>query len=66
MGVQWALGSAVQYTSTGSAVTMRWGIGSAFVLQEYVAAGGAGHPTMRRWGGVPYMMPGPVLAGRSW
>ncbi len=26
----------------------------------------AGHPTMRRWGGVPHMTPGPVLAGRTW
>lgn len=26
----------------------------------------AGHPAMRRWGGVPHMTPGPVLAGRSW
>ena len=29
-------------------------------------AGAAGQPTMRRWGGVPHMLPGPVLAGRSW
>jgi len=36
------------------------------VNETVEAAGGAGHPTMRRWGGVPYMMPGPVLAGRSW
>lgn len=30
------------------------------------AAAAVGHPTMRRWGGVPHMTPGPVLAGRSW
>ena len=39
-----------------------WDIGA----DEYVAVGGAGHPTMRRWGGVPYMIPGLVLAGRGW
>lgn len=26
----------------------------------------AGHPLMRRWGGVPHMIPGPQLTGRSW
>jgi len=31
-----------------------------------VAAAAAGHPTMRRWGGVPHMVPGPARAGRSW
>lgn len=30
------------------------------------AAAAAGHPTMRRWGGVPYLNPGPVRRGRSW
>lgn len=25
-----------------------------------------GQPTMRRWGGIPHMTPGPALAGRSW
>ena len=30
------------------------------------AVAAAGHPTMRRWGGIPHMTPGPVLAGRSW
>lgn len=30
------------------------------------AAPGAGQPTMRRWGGVPHMVPGPQRAGRSW
>ena len=29
-------------------------------------AGPSGHPTMRRWGGVPHMTPGPVTAGRTW
>ena len=34
----------------------------------YAAAGApaAGHPTMRRWGGIPHMGSEPVLAGRSW
>lgn len=35
----------------------------------FPAAGAAavtGHPTMRRWGGVPYMTPGAALSGRSW
>lgn len=35
------------------------------VYKAAVAPGG-GQPTMRRWGGVPHMTPGPVLAGRSW
>lgn len=32
---------------------------------NYVAAGG-GHPTMRRWGGIPGMTPGNNRVGRSW
>ena len=27
---------------------------------------GGGHPAMRRWGGVPYMTPGPHSHSRSW
>jgi len=38
IGLQWALGSATQYTSTGASVTMRWGIGSAQVYAAAVAA----------------------------
>ncbi len=29
-------------------------------------AAAAGQPTMRRWGGVPYMAPGPRIQGRTW
>ncbi len=36
------------------------------IRQDQAAAVLSGHPTMRRWGGVPHMTPGPVLAGRSW
>ena len=38
-----------------------WDMGA----HEFVVVAG-GQPTMRRWGGVPHMSPGPVLAGRSW
>ena len=31
-----------------------------------VAVAAGGHPTMRRWGGVPYMTPGYQTLGRSW
>ena len=31
-----------------------------------VTGAAGGHPTMRRWGGVPHMTPGPILPGRSW
>ena len=31
---------------------------------EYTEAGG--HPTMRRWGGIPHMTPGPRQIGRGW
>jgi hypothetical protein len=36
---------------------------SSPMIQE---AAPAGHPTMRRWGGVPGMTPGPMRHGRSW
>lgn len=38
----------------------------AHLAAEYVVPAGGGQPTMRRWGGVPGMMPGPVPIGRSW
>ena len=33
---QWEIGSACLYTSSGSSVNLRWGVGSAFVLHEYI------------------------------
>ena len=38
--VQWELGSAVLYVSSGATVTGYWGLGSAWVTHEYAAAGG--------------------------
>lgn len=37
----------------------------SWFLPSGVAAA-AGQPTMRRWGGIPGMTPGPMRAGRSW
>src|SRR3990172_1257962 len=38
--------------------------GNNFGWNFGVTAGG--HPAIHHWSGVPYMVPGPVLAGRSW
>ena len=34
--IQWGLGSAIPYTSTGTTVIMRWGLGSVYVRHEYI------------------------------
>ena len=44
--------------------TTDWTANGVQVSETTVAADG--QPTMRRWGGIPHMRPGPVLAGRSW
>jgi len=36
--VQYELGSATLYNSSGTAITVLWGLGSVMALHEYVAA----------------------------
>ena len=40
--VQWELGSAMLYISSGATVTPRWGLGSIVVKHELVATGPSG------------------------
>lgn len=60
---------ANQTAITGTAVATNhppvWNRGHEMVTVT-VTAPAAGQPTMRRWGGVPHLMPGPRLRGRSW
>jgi len=58
--VQWELGSACVYTSSGETVTVRWGLGSAFVLHEYEVAAGGNAPTGHLYGPLVGSLGGPV------
>lgn len=64
----------IYYVTAGLLFPKDSGQSPAAGINTYYATAGlpkvvetvVGQPTMRRWGGVPHMMPGPVLAGRSW
>ena len=36
--IQWGLGSVTLYTSSGSSVTIKWGLGSTIIKHELVEA----------------------------
>lgn len=59
----------VSFDTTGwtlnySNITATAKLWPALAIQEFVAS--AGHPTMRRWGGIPGMAPGQRRIGRTW
>ncbi len=60
----------ITYTVNGVTVAENgeeeYTVNGVTVSETQAAAPPGGQPTMRRWGGVPHMTPGPVAAGRSW
>lgn len=67
----WAdTGSVNNGTVTGATVGAHVPLGPPFAAPEWVpytvAAPAGGQPTMRRWGGVPGMVPGGLRIGRGW
>lgn len=64
------MNASTQVPTTDLTPGWSWTGGNESCLVSFVvnaaAAAGTGHPTLRRWGGIPHLRVGNRIAGRSW